>query len=325
MSIASSERPRFSIALQTPTYQKMINDTLQDPKRRQRFIASITSAVAVNPALQECDPKTIISCALLGESLELSPSPQLGQYYLIPFENKLKDENGKIIYLKDENGQNLNDKNGKWVAAKRKVATFVLGYKGYIQLAIRSGQYRRLDVMAIKKGELVHYNYFTGEIETTQIDDVLVRETADTVGYYAFFELLNGFRKEMYWSKEKMEQHANRYSKAYNLAAHRKIIAGEIPEKDLWKYSSFWYEDFDGMAFKTMLRQLISHWGVMSIEMRQALESDNSVINQDGTADYISGEDVPQIPAQTEDEAQKAIEGDRAEQGTISISDLLEE
>lgn len=253
---AIAQRPKFSVALQTDTYKNLINNTLQDPKRAQRFIASVSSAVAVNPALQECDAGTILSCALLGESLELSPSPQLGQYYLVPFEDR---------------------KNG------RKVATFILGYKGYIQLAIRSGQYKKLNVLAIKKGELVSYNPLDEEIKVKLIADELTREAAETIGYYAMFEYVNGFKKALYWSKEKMEAHALRYSMGYRAK----------------KGYTFWEKDFDGMAYKTMLRQLISKWGIMSIEMRQAFEGDDAVIGADGAPEYVCGDD----PAPAEPEA----------------------
>ena len=95
------------------------------------------------------------------------------------------------------------------------------------------------------------------------------------------FEYVNGFRKAIYWSKQKMEAHADKFSKAFNLDAYRKLQAGKIPEKDLWKYSSFWYKDFDSMAFKTLLRQLISKWGVMSIEMQDAYTKDMTVMKED--------------------------------------------
>src|SRR5690554_6130496 len=103
-------KQKFSVAIQSDTYKNLINNTLGDPEKAGRFIASISSVVAVNPELQDCDTGTILSAGLLGESLNLSPSPQLGQYYLVPF----------------------NDNK-----AGRKVAQFQLGYKGYIQLAIR--------------------------------------------------------------------------------------------------------------------------------------------------------------------------------------------
>lgn len=141
--MAKAMRPqkmRFSQAIQTPMYKNLVNNTLGDPARGARFIANITSAVAVNPELQKCDAGTILAGALLGESLNLQPSPQLGQFYLIPFESKAKYKNGQMI---------------KPASVK---AQFVLGYKGYIQLALRTGQYKRLNVLEVKNGELTGWD-----------------------------------------------------------------------------------------------------------------------------------------------------------------------
>ena len=135
-------KPRFSEAIKTKGYQSLIYNTLGDPSRAQRFIASITSAVAVNGQLQECDAGSILAGALLGESLGLQPSPQLGQYYLVPFDCKVKGPDGKALYKTDENGNKLKDAKGHWIAVTEKKAQFVLGYHGYIQLALRTGQYR---------------------------------------------------------------------------------------------------------------------------------------------------------------------------------------
>ena len=290
-----AQRPRFSAAIQTEGYQKLINSTLSDPKRAQRFIASITSVVATNPALQECDPSTILSCALLGEALELSPSPQLGQYYIVPFEDRKNN---------------------------RKSATFILGYRGYIQLALRSGQYKKLNVVAIKKGELINYDPLNEEIKVKLIQDEIAREAAETIGYYAMFEYLNGFQKPMYWSREKMEAHAVRYSTGY------------ANDKKKGTRYTFWSQDFDAMAFKTMLRQLISKWGIMSIEMRTAFERDDSIIYGDGAADYIGGEDIPMIAEAIDDaiddmdgydvdeDTGEVISGEEGEQDVISMDDL---
>ena len=319
MSSLQAQKPKFSVALQTDVYQRLINNTLQDPNRAKRFIASISSAVAANPALQNCDAGTILSCGLLGESLNLSPSPQLGQYYLVPFEQKAK-----------------TDKNGDIITPARTVATFILGYKGYIQLAIRSGQYKKLNVMAIKKGELVRYDPLAEELEVKLIQDELERETAETVGYYAMFEYVNGFRKTLYWSREKMEQHALRYSPAFGPApakgkfpgrvSYADYKAGKVKKDDEWAYSSFWYKDFDGMAFKTMLRQIISKWGIMSIEMQQAFEGDNAVINSDLSAEYVTSNDIGQAVSNDQlcrdgsDGAESEIE--EAEPGHSGESDL---
>ncbi len=256
-NLAFRQQPKFSVAITTDVYQNLIRSTLGDPERAKRFTAAITSAVAVNPALQECEAGSILAGALLGESLNLSPSPQLGQYYLIPFKSKAR-----------------YDRQGKLISPEVTKAQFVLGYKGYIQLAIRSGFYKKLNVLEIKDGELVKFDPLTEEIVCNLIEDAEERENAETIGYYAMFEYLNGFVKAMYWSKAKMMAHADRYAPAYSKDAHQKIMAGEIADKDLWKYSSYWYKDFDDMAKKTMLRQLISKWGVMSTEMQKAYESD---------------------------------------------------
>lgn len=271
------QKPRFSVAITTAGYQKLINNTLGDPERAKRFVASITSAVAVNPVLQDCDAGSILAGALLGESLNLSPSPQLGHYYLVPFDIKIKGPDGKTIYLLDGDGNKLKDDRGRWIAATEKKAQFVLGYKGYIQLAVRSGQYKKLNVLEIKDGELIRFDPLNEEIECTLIDDADTRDKAPTIGYYAMFEYINGFRKAIYWSKRKVMNHADQFSAAFSAAAYEKLMNGEIPEQDLWKYSSFWYKNFDDMAKKTLLRQLISRWGIMSIEMQTAFERDGEL------------------------------------------------
>lgn len=238
------KQPRFSVAIQSDAYKNLINNTLQDEKRAARFIASVSSAVATNPALQDCDAGSILSGALLGESLDLSPSPQLGHYYLVPY----------------------NDK------SRGKVAQFQLGYKAYLQLAIRSGQYKKINVLDVKEGELLNWNPLEEDIEIELIEDERKREKAKTIGYYAMFELTNGFRKAIYWSYDKMEAHAKKYSKAWGT-----------------QYS-FWTVNFDGMAFKTMIRQLISKWGIMSIDMRSAYESDMASLSTDGTKSYVDND-----------------------------------
>ena len=132
-----------------------------------------------------------------------------------------------------------------------------------------------------------YYNPFSEEIEIEPIQDVDVREKEQTIGYYAMFEYLNGFQKIMYWSKAQMIAHADRYSPAFSAGAtggkYPKVSfadyeAGRYDKNDEWLYSSFWYKNFDGMAKKTMLRQLISKWGIMSTDMVQAIESDNGII-----------------------------------------------
>lgn len=253
-------------------------------ERGQRFITAIVSAVNNNSSLAECTNDSIYSGALLGESLNLSPSPQLGHYYLVPFKDK----------------------------EKGKVAQFQLGYKGYLQLAIRSGYYKKINVLDIKEGELIKYNPLDEEIEVNLIDNEEKREKTTTIGYYAMFEYTNGFKKTLYWSKNKMVEHAKKYSPGYRA--------------DLNKGTSytFWSKDFDGMAFKTMLRQLISKWGIMSIEMQNAVEKDMGVINEDGTIDYVDNkqqyDEQEEIIEQNDENIQEAeIKGNsNIKQGDIS-------
>lgn len=247
----------FSMVINSNVFKKLINNTIKDPKRQAKFVTAITSAVSTTPALQACEPVSIVSGALLGEALNLSPSPQLGHYYLVPFEDK---------------------KNG---ISK---AQFILGYKGYIQLAVRSGYYKKLNVMPIKQGELIHFDFLEEEITVNLIQDEREREQTPTMGYFAMFEYANGFRKALYWSKEKMESHALKYSQGYK---------NDKKKGTSW---TFWSKDFDGMACKTMIRQLISKWGIMSIDMQTALEKDNGVINRDGTVEFLDSAPVEDMP-----------------------------
>lgn len=258
MAIQNTLAPRqnrklgFMAYLTQDAVKNQINNVIGG-KNGQRFIASIVSAVNNNPMLSECSNSSILSAALLGESLNLSPSPQLGQFYFVPF----------------------NDK-----ARNIKVAQFQLGYKGYIQLAIRSGQYKKLNVLAIKEGELIRFDPLNEEIEVNLIEDESIRENTKTIGYYAMFEYTNGFKKAIYWSREKMEAHAIKFSQGY---------ASDRKKGTSW---TFWSKDFDAMAYKTMLRQLISKWGIMSIDMQRAMDSDMAVINEDGTKTYVDNDDT---------------------------------
>ena len=233
-TVQKSQKMKFAAVLKNPAVQTSLIGTLGDAMKAKTFTAALISAVNTNSKLMSCEPMSIISAALLGESLQLSPSPQLGHYYMVPFNDS---------------------KSGT------KKATFQLGWKGYYQLALRSGQYKHLDAVAVKEGELIAYNPITDEIQLEPIGDPLAREKAKTIGYYAHFELNNGFTKAMYWPKEKMEAHALTYSQGY------KAKKGE----------TFWEKDFDSMALKTMYRQLISKYGIMSIEMQKAFVNDMTI------------------------------------------------
>jgi len=247
-STAITTRPKFSELVRSDKIQTMINGVLGDPKTATRFISTISSVVANNPVLQECDPNTVITSALVGEALQLPPSQQLGYFYLVPFDDRKNN---------------------------RKVATFILGYKGYIQLAIRSGLYSDIDALEIREGEYLGKDPDTGRPRFKFIEDDEKREALPIVGYIAFLELKTGFKKVIYWPYEKMLAHADTYSKAFNANTYRDVKEGKFKGEE-WKLSSFWYKQFDEMAKKTMLRQLISKFGIMSVEIQTAFERDTT-------------------------------------------------
>lgn len=238
-AVSKSEHIGINAYMMNKGVQKTIINAVGESEK-QRFVASVVSAVQMNDKLAECDNDSILCAALLGESLKLAPSPQLGQYYMVPYD---------------------------------KSAQFQLGWKGYVQLAIRSGQYRKLVASPVKEGELDHYNPITEEFSFNPILDESERNKKPTVGYYGMLELVNGYRKEIYWSREKMEKHAKTYSVAY---------------KKGW--NTPWKSDFDAMAAKTIIRQLISKWGVMSIDMQRAFDSDMGVIDKNGNVKYVDNE-----------------------------------
>lgn len=245
-------------------------------KDAQKFISSVVSAVQANPDLAECTNASILSAALLGHSLKLPQSPQLSFFYLVPFKNTKKGV---------------------------KEAQFQIGYKGLIQLAMRSGQYQKINVTEIKEGELKSYDPITEEFEFEAEKDFTKRENLPTIGYYAYFVLTNGFKKEIYWSKERMEQHAKKYSASY---------------RNGWS-SSVWKSDYTAMALKTMLRQLVSRWGIMSVEMENAYTSDMAVLDENGNPDYV--DNVP-------DEPEKAVDvyaEEKSEEVVVDSVDVTEE
>lgn len=297
-----TQKTGMAVYLTQDAVKKQINSVVGG-KNGTRFISSVVSAVQTTPALQECTNPSILSAALLGEALNLSPSPQLGQFYMVPFDNKKKGV---------------------------KEAQFQLGYKGYIQLAKRSGVYKKINVISIKEGELVRYNPLDEELEVNFIEDDFVRESTPTIGYYAMFEEINGYKHSIYWSKKKMIAHAEKYSQAFKRNGGAKSLElleqGKIPEKDLWKYSSFWFKDFDAMAHKTMIRQLISKWGTMSIDLQTAIDKDMAVLHEDGSVDYVENQVEAEENVAVEQEYKEVpAESEQAEESSRGNQQSLED
>lgn len=237
---------------------KLVESTLQDPTRKQQFVANLVTAVANNPTLRECDQLSVVSAALQAEALHFPINNSLGYVYLVPFNDKKRG---------------------------CKVAQFQIGYKGYIQLAIRSGQYKSINVVEVKEGELGEYDPLNGQ-SFHWIKDYATRKAAKTIGYVGQFELVNGFKTQLYISYEEMLDHADTYSQAFSAETYKQLIAGTY-KGEAWKLSSFWYKDFDSMSKKTVLRQLLSKWGIMSVEMQEAFIKDQTEMKENGDYEYI--------------------------------------
>lgn len=280
----------FSTFMQT-TGNKLVANTLQDEKRRTQFVANIISAVSSNPTLKECDQVSIVSAALQAESLHFPINNSLGYVYLVPFNDK---------------------KTGI------KKAQFQIGYKGYIQLAIRSGQYKDINVVEVKEGELGEFDPLNGQ-KFNWIKDYEKRKSARTIGYVGQLELVNGFKKQLYISYEEMLDHADTYSQAFSKDTFLQVQNGTY-KGEAWKLSSFWYKSFDEMAKKTVLRQMLSKWGIMSVEMQEAYIKDQAELKANGDYDYIDSREY--TSGTTDEVAQKQEEQTASQEPPIAEDDF---
>lgn len=246
---------RITTYLNRDDIQSYLRDVIGQNK--DKFITNLVSATNQNKELQKCTSLSLMSGALTATTLNLSLNKSFGYVYLVPFKNKkLSDQKHVDVYE----------------------AQFQIGYRGYIQLALRTGQYKKINAIPVYKGQFESWNALTEEIALNEFDDF---QNDEIIGYVAYFKLVNGFEKTIFWSMSKMQTHADKYSQAFSLEIAGKIKAGKIPQSEMWKYSSFWYKDFDEMALKTMLRQLLSKWGIMSEELQKAFEDDQTIINGD--------------------------------------------
>ena len=257
--------------LATPKIKENIEGVV-GKEQAQSFISDIVACVQNNNMLSACTNKSILSGALVAKSINLPLTPQLGYAYLVPFDNK-KQVEGRTQYVKE--------------------AQFQMGYKGYVQLALRSGRYRKLLTSDVRKGEVVNYDPFN-DCYTLQSNSFEKRMEKDEngkymipiIGYYAKFELDNGFIKEMFMTYDDMLEYAKRYSKAYR--------------SDINKHTtySFWTTKFEDMAKKTMIRQLLGKWGLLTPELEKAYTCDMAVIDEDGIPQYVDNQPDDTEPAE---------------------------
>ena len=265
-------KKKFSVLIKEDTYKNLINGTLQDPKRATRFIANISTAVALNPKLNECDPATILSAGLVAETLNLPLNQSFGRAFLIPF---------------DEKEYNPQTRKRETV---RTVCQLQIGYKAFVEMALRSGQYESISATEVREGEYLGRSEETAEPIFSFITDDDIREEKPIVGYMASFVTIYGFKKKIYFTKKKMENHATTYSTAY--ASDKKYGTS-------YSYWSKSAESYDEMAKKTVLKQLLSKWGVLSAELQEAIIKDQSVIKSNGDYEYVDNQPLDETYTET--------------------------
>lgn len=210
--------------------------------RANAFTANLAVMVNNNAALSKCDPMTVISAAVVAASLDLPIDPNLGFAHIVPYGEK---------------------------------AQFQIGFKGFIQLAMRSGQYSRIGVTEIYEGQLLDENPLTGEYTF----DFKAKKSETIIGWAAYFKTVNGFEKTLYWPVEKIKKHGLRFSQTYK------------------KGFGLWKDDFDSMASKTVLKALLSKWGVLSTEMQNAVKFDQGVVKSVETqeVEYLDNDPIAAV------------------------------
>lgn len=250
-------------------------------QKAPQFLASITTVIQGSTQLKKCDANSIMSAAFVAATYDLPIDSNLGFSAIVPY-----------------NESTYNPQTKQWEKHPR--AQFQMMYKGFIQLAIRSGYYEKMNYAVVYQDELISYNPITGEIEfVTDFSKCTQRNNGEydkVAGYYAWFRLKTGFRQELYMSAAEVDNHAKKYSQAYRY------------DLDNNKKGSKWTTDFEAMALKTVIKLLLSKWGILSVDMQRAIQDDQKVYDEEGNASYgdnkpdvIEAEDAFQIAGEAEE------------------------
>lgn len=223
-------------------------------KRASSFITSVLQIVASNALLSKADPTSIYQAAAVAATLDLPLNNNLGFAYIVPYNAKQPD------------------------GTYKQVAQFQMGYKGFIQLAQRSGQFKTISAAPVYEGQLIEQNPLTGfTFDWTQ------KKSETIIGYAAYFQLLNGFEKTFYMTVEDLQKHGLRFSQTFK------------------KGYGLWKDDFDSMAIKTVLKLLLAKFAPLSIDMQKAVITDQAIIHNEETQDvsYVD-HDEPVIDKEAE-------------------------
>ena len=232
-------------------------------KNADTFIASVIDLFNSDSKLRECNPNQVVMEALKAAVLHLPINKSLGFAYIIPYYNSYPK--------KDEYGRDMIGQDGKKIWEKKLEPTFQLGYKGYIQLAMRTGQYRTLNADVVYEGEVRKVSKLTGEIAFDGD-----KKSDKVIGYFCYFELLNGFAKTLYMTVDQMANHAKRYSKGLKkeVTVDQLKALADLPVSTDDNKTVGWLGNFHSMGVKTVVRNLLSKFGYLSVEMQTAIADD---------------------------------------------------
>lgn len=266
----------FNSQITNPKTQEYLAQVLGEKK--SSFVNNLTALVANNSMLQQCEPMTVMYASLKATALDLPLDPNLGFAYVIPYRN---------------NRSGVTD------------AQFQIGSKGFIQLAMRSGQFKTINVRDVREGEIVDEDFISGELKFQRLKDN--REQAPVIGYVSFFRLTNGFEKSLYMTVAEINMHASKYSKTYN------------------SNNSVWKTEFDAMAEKTVLKRLLSKYAPMSIEMQNAVKFDQGVIRGENEIEYVDNDSNNSIPIVAEEVTEEDMQRyfDEAKQNPAKAAEYL--
>lgn len=259
-TVAGGKKATAALSVSQILSQDSVKKRFEDMLGRQAasFISSVISLSSMDKNLAACDPKSVVSAAALAATLNLPVNKSLGFAWVIPYKGK---------------------------------AEFQMGYKGFVQLAIRTGQYKTMNASEIYADEIKYWNPITGVVEFTPMETWKQREAAETkkiVGYVSFFKLNNGFEKYLYMTNAQIDAHAKRYAQSYS------------------NPNGKWKTDRDAMAKKTVLKLILSKYGVLSIEMQRAMAADQGVVKDfdsasnkdaDPTVEFTDAVVVDEVPA----------------------------
>lgn len=279
--VARQQKPidMLKAVIDAPTVQAQFKNALGDHK--DAFVASLIDLFTGDKSLQSCKPQLVIAEALRAATLRLPLNKALGFSYIVVYNNSVKNEDGS------------------WT--KNPTPTFIPGYKGYIQLAMRTGQYRTINADYVYEGELEMVNKLSGEISFNG-----EKKSDKIIGYFCYIELLNGFSKTLYMTLQDMAAYAKRYSPS---------VGKNTTVEDLIKKANDglaskkvgWEGNFNDMALKTVIRRLLSKYGFLSVEMQNAISKDvdldsseadrNDMISEDANKKVI---DIDSVEVDTE-------------------------